>query len=480
MAAIGRTAVLAKARGRGQMRFGARGLRLRGGKFMDRRNHLLRVFGIVFGLAAVVGSVVGQGILRSPGIVAQASGSETVLIGLWVLGAVVALISAMPYAELAAAIPNAGGPITYVERAFGRRAGITMALLIIVMYCSTTAMLCFVVGEFLVRLGVGGAVFGPAMLGSAALVLFNLANSIGTMASGGLQVLLSGLKGAVLVGLVVVLFAQPGAAPVASAAPVSAGWFAFGTAMLVIIGTYNGWGDLVVYSEEMTDPGRMVPRALFGGIAGIAALYLLVNLAILHVLPPAELARSEFAAADAAGKVLGARADTIFTMFGVLSVASLTSLGVMTTARLVFAAARDGILPRALAGVDRRGTPMAAMWISSAFAALFLLSGTYLALSATTVSLSQAIFVAVMAAVVALRRREPDLPRPWRAPAFAIVVPLAIAINAALLVVFIVQDPFYALLGFALVAVLAGGYFVFAGKGRRPADAGASEWPSPN
>lgn len=434
-------------------------------------NRLLRVLGLTFGLAAVVGSVVGQGILRSPGIVAQASGSEAVLIALWVLGAMAALISAVPYAELAAALPSAGGPITYIERAFGRRAGITMALLIIVMFCSTTAMLCFVVGEYLVRLGLGGGELGPGLLGCLALILFNVVNSAGTRASSGLQVLLSTAKGVVLLGLVIVLFAQPGASPPEAAGAVPGGWLAFGVAMLVIVGTYNGWADLVIYSEEMTDPGRMVPRALFGGIIGVAALYLLVNLAILHVLPAAEMAGSDFAAADAAGKLFGPHADTVFTAFGVLSVGALTNLGVMTTGRLVFAAARDGILPRVLAGVDRRGTPMAAMWSSSAFAAMFLFSGTYLALSATTVSLGQAIFVAVTAAAIVLRRREPDLPRPWRAPAFGLLVTLAIAINATLLAVFIAQDPWYALLGFVLVALLAGGYFLFAGKGRRPAEA---------
>jgi amino acid transporter len=152
----------------------------------------------------------------------------------------------------------------------------------------------------------------------------------------------------------------------------------------------------------------------------------------------------------------------------------------MTTGRLVFAAARDGILPRALSGVDRRGTPLAAVWAASAFAALFLLSGTYMALSSTTVSLGQAVYLSVMASAVALRFREPDLLRPWRAPAFGLVVAVAITINAALLIVFVMQDPYYALLGFALVAALAGGYLLFAGMGRKPATTEPIEWPLPN
>lgn len=87
---------------------------------MKHKNHLLRVLGLAFGLAAVVGSVIGQGILRSPSIVAEASGSPAVLIGLWALGAGAALISAFAYAELGAAIPRAGGPIAFIDLAFGR------------------------------------------------------------------------------------------------------------------------------------------------------------------------------------------------------------------------------------------------------------------------------------------------------------------------------------------------------------------------
>lgn len=451
---------------------------------MTRQNHLMRVLGLTFGLAAVVGSVVGQGILRSPGIVAEASGSEAVLISLWVLGAVVALISALPYAELGAAMPNAGGPVLWVQRGFGRAAGVATAMSMLVLYVSSTALLCFVVGEFLVRLGVGGSTLGAGGLGFAVLVLFNLVNAAGTRAGGAAQVALSSAKGAVLLGLVVVLFAQPGASAAAAPAAVG-GWMAFGTAILVIIGTYNGWADLVMYGEEIENPGRSFPRAMFGGIIGVAALYLLVNLALLHVMTPVEIAGSDFAAADAAGGVFGARGDLVFTAFGALSVGAIANLGVMTTCRLVFAMARSGMLPHGLTRVSRLGTPIPAMLVSSAFAAAFLVSGSYLTLSATSVSLSQAMLAITAAAALALRVRSPEMPRPYRAPLQPWSLWVALALNLALLAVFIVRDPFNALLGFALVTLLSAGALV-AGKVTDPEAAptsiiaGANAWQSPD
>ncbi|WP_195908649.1 APC family permease [Novosphingobium sp. Gsoil 351] len=327
---------------------------------------------------------------------------------------------------------------------------------------------------------------GASVLGFAVLVGFCLINAAGTRAGGATQVVLSSAKGVVLTGLVVVLFAQPG--HVLSSAPANVpigGWMAFATAILVIIGTYNGWADLVIYGEEIANPGRAIPRAMFGGIIGVAVLYLLVNLALLHVRSPAAMAGSDFAAADATAGVFGSRGGAIFTAFGVLSVGAIANLSVMTNSRLVFAMARGGMLPRGLTRVSALGTPLPAMLASSAFAAMFLVSGTYLALSATSVSLSQAMLAVTAAVALAWRARFPDAPRPYRAPFQPWSLWLALGLNVALLGVFILQDPANALLGFALVTVLSVGALVF-GKVTDPAIepteplAGADLWQSPN
>jgi APA family basic amino acid/polyamine antiporter len=447
---------------------------------MREMNHLLRVLGIAFGLAAVVGSVVGQGILRSPSIVAEASGSPAVLIGLWALGAVVALVSATAFAELGAAIPRAGGPMAFIQRAYGPRSAIVAAPALLVAYVLAQAVVVYVLGEFLARLGVGEGRIGPGGLGIATLAVFFLVNATGTRASGAMQVILSSLKGLVLLALVVLLFAQPGVSPAPVSAPTPHTALAgFGTAMLVIVGTYNGWCDVVCYGEEIEDPGRALPRALFGGIIGVAALYLMVNLALLHVMTPAMLAKSDFAAADAARAVFGSRGDTVFTLIGVLSVGAIANLGLMTTSRLALASARAGMLPRRLASVSRLGTPLAAVLAISLATAAFLYSGTYLTLSETGISLIQAIYVAVILAVIVLRRKEPELARPYRVPFYPWPIVAALAINLALLAVFIVQDPMNALLGFGLVALLSAGYLLFGKRGAAAHDetAGAETWP---
>ena len=425
---------------------------------MQQKNQLLRVLGVVFGLAAVVGSMIGQGILRSPGVVAEATSSPAVIIGLWVLAAGIASLNALVFAELGAAIPRAGGHYAFIHRAFGGKVSSLAAFAVLIGLFSAMAYLSYVVGEFLVRLGVGGGEISPGILALGALALFAAINATGTVISGFSQILFSMLKGAVLIGLVVVLFAAPGAAPPVEAASdvglLRNGWLPLGTALVVVLSTYGGWWNVVFYGEEIKDPGRAVPRALFGGILSVAALYIVINLAMLHVLTPDEMAGSNLVAADAAAKVFGPNGDLFLTVFGVLSVGAVANLNLMSTTRLTFAVARAGIIPRSFSVVGKRGTPLRAMMLVVVAAALMILSGSYL----TLISLSESVFLPVMLgialAVLALRKNEPDLPRPFKVPWYPWPVYASILVQLVLLTVYIAQNPFYAVSGFVLVGLM--------------------------
>lgn len=429
-------------------------MHLHGGQAMRDHTHLLRILGVIFGLAAVVGSVIGQGILRSPGVVANATGSPAIIIGLWVAGALVSCLLALPFIELSAAIPRAGGPFAFIHRAYGGKVSVVAMFAMMIGNFASMAYFAIVVGEFLVRLGVGGGEVSPILFGMAVLLICALLNATGTRASGFTQIMFSSLKGVVLLALVIALFASDGVVQQATdAAPLRQGWGAFGTAIVVVLTTYAGWWNVSAYGEEIENPGRAMPRALLGGIAGVAVIYLLINLAMLHVMTPDQMAGSELVAADAAGIVLGPQANFALTCFGVLSVGAIANLGLMTYTRLTFAAARAGIFPQALAHVSAGGTPLRAMMLVVVASALLLLTGSYLAL----VSLGETIFlpvmIAVSVAVITLRKKEPQLDRPWRVPFYPFSIHAGIFVTAALLVVYIAQDPFYSLAGFVLVGI---------------------------
>ena len=413
---------------------------------------LKRVLGTIFGIAVVVGGMVGQGILRTPGIVANAVPYPAVILLLWIVGAGLVSIGAFAYVELGTALPSAGGPYDFARRAFGPLTGVVAGWGMWFVLVTLEAFLAIVVAEFLHRAGVWPGV-GTPLLAVGVLALFWLLNLTGTRISGGSQVAFSALKGAALIALVVLLFAHPATQqPVVTVNAI--GLAGLVVAMRVIISTYDGWQEIVLFGEEVESPERTLPRAMATGILSVAVLYVLVNVALLHVLSPAQMAGSTLAAADAAKIVLGPTGDIALTLFGVLSVSAILNLAVMKSARISFALARAGHLPASLTSVAPGGTPRPALTVSSILAAVLAATGTYDTVVAMNVPITVALVVVVNAAAIRLRRKEPGLPRPFRIPMYPLPVIAAVALNLALLVALVVEDPVHSLGGFAVLGAV--------------------------
>jgi APA family basic amino acid/polyamine antiporter len=418
--------------------------------------------GVVFGVAAVVGGMIGQGILRTPGIIAGAAHSPGLIMILWLFGACLVAVSAFAYVELGTAIPCAGGPYDFVRRAFGDLAGVIAGWAGWLICISAQAFMSTVVAEFVHRLGLWPDVATP-VLAVCVLAFFWAVNWAGTRISADSQILFSAAKGLGLIALVLILFLLP-ASPAAAAPPQpmsgAVGIAGLAIAMRAVINTYAGWEDTVYHCEELKNPERTLPRSMATGIISVTALYLIVNLALLHVLSPAEMASSKLPAADAARSVLGHAGDVALTCFGILSVAAITNLYVMRSARVSFAMARQGHLPARLSCVAPSGTPRAALAASVLFAALFASTGTYETIVATNVALNVSLLVAVNLAVMALRHYEPDLPRPFRMPLYPIPAIWAVGINVTMLAALIFEDPVHSLAGLAILALVGVVYWV--------------------
>ena len=418
---------------------------------------LLRVLGLIFGVAVVVGGMVGQGILRTPGIVASAVHSPESILLLWIVGAGLVAISAFAYVELGTAIPRAGGPYDFVRHAFGPLAGVIAGWGQWFVLVTQEAFLAIVVAEFLHRVGVWPSV-GTSFLAVGILAVFWLVNWTGTRISGGSQIAFSAIKGAALIALVVLLFAQPAAEHPTVTPGEGIGLAGIVVAMRAIINTYDGWQEFVLFGEEVERPERTLPRAMATGILSVAVLYVLVNMALLHVLPPADIAKSTLPAADAVKLALGPTGDLALTLFGVVSVAAITNLTVMKSARITFALARAGHLPAKLSEVASTGTPRSALTVSSVLAAAFAATGTYATVVAVNVAMTVALVVVVNMAAVRLRSREPNLPRPFRMPVYPLPAIAAVGLNLALLAALVVEDPVHSLGGFAFLAVIGAVY----------------------
>jgi APA family basic amino acid/polyamine antiporter len=281
-------------------------------------------------------------------------------------------------------------------------------------------------------------------------------NWSGTKASGVSQVAGSAIKGLGLLLLVALLWIVPGHAP-ATTAPAPAPVFgiaAVATAMRAVAITYGGWSSCVYFCEEVHRPERSVVRATFGGILLVMALYLLVNVSILHVLPREQIAASKLPVADAMTAILGPASGSAITLLAIISVVAICNLQVMTAPRIAFAMARNGVLPSVLTRVSASGTPRVALLCTTVVAALLASSGGYERLIAIGAPFLIGVGAVSDLAAITMRFREPELTRPFKMPLFPLPAVLGFTVNAFLVGAIFYEDPVDSSLGVGLLVAI--------------------------
>ena len=417
----------------------------------------------------VLGGVIGSGIMRNASVVAEGFPNPAWILLVWLGGGLFIAIDAMPTVELGAAIPLAGGPYSIISRAIGPRAGFLIGWADWCQLTVSTGFITVAFGEWVHRLGWLTAL----STGQVAIMLVAgclVVNWIGARAGGAAGNIGSALKAIGLAVLVAALFLGHPATVTAAPPPPVFTIVAAMTALRAIYGAYGGWEAAIYFSEEVKSPERNVARATFSGIAVITALYLLVNAAILHVLPIGLLVQSKLAAADAAALALGPGSAKVVTGLAILCVATLANIQIMELTRTNFAMARAGRLPPALATVSNSGTPRLALLAGCIATSLIIAAADsvkgplYEILLDLYAPFIMLIFLAMSIGVIVLRKAEPDLVRPWKMPLYPFPAILSLVLNVALLVVFLVSDWKTGIWSAALLAVAWPLYLV--GKAR--------------
>lgn len=413
----------------------------------EKRGRLLRVLGVGFGLAVIIGNTIGAGIFRAPGAIAKQVPDPWLFMGVWIIGGLYALLGAIALAELGTMIPKSGGQYVFARYALGEYAGFIVGWSDWISTCGSTAAVSIVIGEF------SGVLF-PALAGRAVLIaavvaiVFAVLQWRGIVLGSQVQNTTSLLKALAFVVIIAAAFILGGKAPVTTpsvTAAVSSGSTIALVALMValqsVIYTYDGWAGVIYFSEEVKDPARDVPRSLFGGVLLIIAIYLLVNLALLYVLKLPGIAGQNFAAGVAAQAIFGTRGETILISLTIISMLSGINAYHLMATRVLFAMSRDGLFLDSAATVNKGGTPAVALFFSAAIAVLFIVFGKTFEIVITVLSF---FFVANYAlsflSVFVLRRREPDKDRPYRAWGYPWTTALALIGSVAFLVGAVVSD----------------------------------------
>ena len=419
-------------------------------------------------MAVCVGMVIGAGIFRTaPNVAGNVMGIGS-LFGAWILGGVLSLLGALCFAEMAAAFPHAGGDYSFLARAYGKKLALFFAWSrFSVIHTGSMALLAFVFGDYLAEL----INFGPwtsPIFGVGVVVALIAVNLRGIHLGVGTQV---GLMSLVLFGLACVVLgaiwlALQGVAPLTSASVLSAPGdiTSFGTAMVFVLLAYGGWSDAATLSAEMRDERRGIVLALVGGMSIVGALYLAVNWGYVRVLGLDGLANTNAPAADLMRRAFGRPGEILIVATVATAAVSIMNALLIVGARTTFAAAQD---LSGLADLDHwdelRGTPARAMLAMGGVSILLIGFGSLTRGGFSTMVDYLApvywFFLSLSAlAVIVLRVRSPEAPRPFRVPGYPVTPILFFLSCLYTLYASLAYVKIGALVGVAVLAV--GGVFL--------------------
>ena len=443
------------------------------------KGHLLRIVGVGFGIAVSIGGTIGSGILRTPGEVAAQLRSPWLILAVWAFGGVYALCATLSVSELATMLPREGGWYVYTRAAFGEYAGFLVGCCDWIAQIVAISYLAVAFGEF--AAGLQSSLAPHAKLVSVAcVVVLTVLNWLGLRAGSRAQELTSLVKALALIAFVAACFllAPKADTQLSGFFPAAKGGFLLAAviALQSVIITYDGWYSAIYFMEEDKDPARNLPRSAIGGVLACIVIFLLVNVALLHILPLPHFIASQVPAADAATLIFGSHGGQLILVISLITVVSTINALLMITPRILFAMSRDGLLPGSMNSVNSGGTPAGALLVGALVVTAMVLSGSFDALIAIASFLFVAIYISGFIALLWLRVRRPELPRPFKVWGYPFTVWGVLFVSVGFLIGSVIGDLKHSL--FTLILV-AGSYpvYYFAVK-KRTARSSAAHLPA--
>lgn len=415
----------------------------------------------------MVGIIIGSGIFRTPTSIANLMGNPTAILALWAAGGALALCGALTYAELGVMFPRSGGIYVYLYEGLGPVVafifGWTYAL---ITKPFAAAAIATVFSEHLLRLiGLSAAQLDPRILTCAMLIGLTALNVTGMRQGAGVAIVLTGLKFLALFGIVVAALALTrGDVANFTPAPVDGRLiFAIAPAFAQVLWTYDGWADVTSIAGEVREPARRMPRILVAGTLATTGLYLAVNAVYHWMIPLTEMRATDTVAPLVMERLLGPAGATLITVMVVVSTLGSSHGGIISGARVTFAQARDGLFFRSLGRIHpKHQTPAVSLWVQVVLSCVVVIGlQRFEQLTEGFVFTMWVFYAAAAAAVIVLRVRRPDLPRPYRCWGYPVTPVVFIVVSAGMTVLALWENPVEKLawLGVLLAGVPA--YYVW-------------------
>jgi APA family basic amino acid/polyamine antiporter len=420
----------------------------------------------LYGLTMVaVGSAIGSGIFLTPSQIAAQLPSPGMIMLVWALGGVIALAGALTFAELGSMFPQAGGVYVYLREGYGDLFGFLYGwAYLLVITSGAMAALTIAFASYLAFIFPMSQT-AITLVALLAIVVVTVVNIVRVKAGEIFSNIFTGLKLAGIAGLVAVglLFGEANTMRVTvEVTPSGSLTTAFGLALIGVLWSYGGFQHASYVAGEAIDPRRTVPRAMVFGAAIVAVVYLLTNLAYMFLLPVPDIAASDSVAADAVSTVIPF-GGTLIALVIAISVFGTAGIFALSTPRIYYAMAEDGVFFRKLAEVHPRfRTPANAILLQSSWAVVLLLFwGTFEDVITYVVFMDWVFFALAGAAVFIFRRTRRDVERPYKTWGYPVTPALFVGISVWFVINTLVQRPLHAWVGLIFTAVGVGVYFAF-------------------
>lgn len=416
---------------------------------------LARRLGLFDATMLVMGGIIGSGIFVTPAEVARHVTTPLLIVGVWILGGIVALAASFVYAELAARRPEVGGQYAYLRDAYGPMPAFLYGwALLLVIQSGGMAAVAITFARY-----VGDLVHVPLSdsgVAVAVLALLTLINCMGVKSGSNVQSALMVLKILAIAALVVagLLFAPAIAPRPQQESPGSVSTLAaIGAAMTPVMFSYGGWQTSSFVAGEMRNPQRDLARGLLLGVAGVVLLYTAVAFVCVHALGPAGLAESKTPATDVMRLALGSKGATFIAIAVTISTLGFLSQGMLTAPRVYFAMAEDGLFFRGVAQVSATTrVPVVAIILQCAAAAIIAVSGTFGQILSYVVSVDFIFFGLTGAALFVFRHRDPGQQAAFKAPFHPFTTGLFVLACFLTVVATVANNPVNSLIGYAILA----------------------------
>jgi APA family basic amino acid/polyamine antiporter len=457
---------------------------------------LVRQLGLFDSTMVMVGIVIGSGIFLTTGIMAKTLPSAGWILLAWVAGGLLTMAGALTYAELGAALPEAGGQYVYLREAYGPMAGFLFGWILFLVYMTGgIAGLALAFAEYFgyffpslsiqntllstqVRLGglsLPYSLSAGQLIGVGVILLLSAVNFLGVLFGKVIQNLLTVLKIGILLAIITLGFSLGKGRAISlhlGSAGLEAGplLMGFGVALVAVIWAFDGWNNVNFVAGEIKNPRRNLPLALILGTLLVTVLYVLTNIVYFYALPVEEMTGVVRVAEKATSTLFGTSTGALVSAVVMVSVFGSLNGSILTGPRVYYAMARDGLFFRRVDRVHPRfHTPGFAIAIQAVWASLLTLVGTFEQIFTFAMFMAILFWIAAAAAVFTLRKKRPDLPRPYKTWGYPVVPFVFILASLGILLNTLVEKPVEALAGIGLTLAGIPVYFFWRNRNRNKA-----------